>query len=1033
MNEDDKKRVLPISGLLLVLATLGFFHFAEIPFVGPRPQVSEIHDPTEMTKARLWQDPFRAVMDYHAKAGERRLSSRSAGLPLKYGSRFCVLDPSEKLKKARSSLREQIENRASEGRVTVLGVMVFGAPYAEETEDRVRRRYAVLTGLGKDYVPDDPEHIGFIPIDCETDEISMSNIMPFEWFSHRRENGKSARDSMLVLWINDDAFKGKPLSKLSLLVDRLGLKEGEKFKAKIDFKIIGPAGSTRLQEMLAELKTFGDSLAGLEIYSASATMDDDLLLKVIEEKDGNQRSVECQPEKRIVAKFKEQGIVFSRTIASDRALAEKLFEELKIRRVALGEKNDYIMLVGEWDTLYARSLLQIYQNVFREKGGGEDRLVRFHYMRGIDGSLPGKKEEKNSDKSESGGLDSKNVKQLEWPIGETQYDYLRRLADEACEFERQNLRPKGGSIKAIGVLGSDFYDKYLVLQALGQKFPDVLFFTTDLDARLLHPENIEWTRNLIVASSYGLKLQEEKSKEGGEHQESRQIPLSFRSNYQTSVFAATVQALAHCPVNQKNIAMQPRIFEIGHHSAVELLTEPTKSRIPGDLKATLRCGAIIAGIALSIFFLLYFSSHRFKNALKKVLCDHIFLTLTVAAVVLFYAGWLFYLCHSPGEEPFSLNEGISIWPTEILRMFAAFLSFFFLFYSSARLRENSQNIAKDFGLSSALGEEDADEASPGEDKTGKNGFRKTFRPMVKKFLDIVNDNWDIKKMPGSTTIAELWSEYLRRDSLRYRIVRLAPIIFFYLCLCFLILAFKMPETPVRGLKSWKVDKVTLVFSVVFFIILNFYVFDVTRTFRRFVTLAEKLPKWPRYSVKTFCSKNDFAGKVPTCPRSLQETMLLKRETQGDRALQEWMLILLIAIRTEVLGKLIFYPFIIWLIMFTSRIKYFDNWHMPLGLAIVISLGALYAWSSAFVLRRSAENARATTIQRLTEGLAHTTMEKAEGQGSVKLTEFVLSEVKSIRQGAFARFSQHPVLQALLIPFGGIGGVYLIDFLVKLNI
>lgn len=997
MNEDNKKGVLPLSGLLLILAAFGFLQFAELPFVGPRPHVSEVHDPTEKVKARLWQDPFRAVMDYYAKAGPEQ---KNAG-------QFSSADVSEVLRVFETSLREQIERKSQDGRVSVLGVMVFGAPYAEETEDRVRRRYAVLSGLGRDYVPDDPEHIDFIGIKKDTNEICMSKIMPFEWFSLK--NDQKAKDSVLVLWINDDEFRNHPLCKLEELVDRLGLKTGQKFKDKIGFKIIGPAGSTRLQEMLKDLETFKVRLKGLEIYSASATMDDDLLLKSIDEKGGSNRSRDRNPGEIVVSKFQEQGINFSRTIASDRALAEKLFKELDLRRVALAEKNNYIMLVGEWDTLYARSLLQIYQNVFTQKGISEDKLIRFQYMRGIDGSLPGKKEEKKSDQSESGELYGKSLKQLERPIGETQYDYLRRLAGEAYEFQH-NLRAKGGgSIKAIGVLGSDFYDKYLVLQALGQKFPDVLFFTTDLDARLLHPDNIEWTRNLVVASSYGLKLQDEKSKE------SRQIPLSFRSNYQTAVFSATVQALAsekpNFPEKLQYSAMQPRIFEIGRHSAVELSTKTTESRDTTDLGATLRYGAIIFGIVLSIFFLLYFSSRTVKITLKKVVTDHICLSLTVVGVLLIYTGWLLYLSHSPGEEPFSLNEGISIWPTEILRLFAAFLSFYFLLYSSARLKENSRNIAEDFGLTSAVGEKKADEASLCEDNAGGKGARKTIMHVVGTLPDSMDYNWDVKKRPNPT-IADLWNEYLRQDSLRYRIIRLAPIIFFYGCLCFLVFAIKMPETPVRGHMSWGLDKITLIFSVVFFIILNFYVFDVTRTFRRFVNLAGKLPEWPRDSVETFCAKN---------------------EIRGDGALKEWMLILLIANRSEVLGKLIFYPFIIWLIMFASRIYYFDNWHMPLGLGIVITLGALYAWSSAFVLRRSAESARVAMIQRLTKRLAGTLMEKDEGQSLAKQIEFALNEAKSIRQGAFARFTQHPVLQALLIPFGGVGGLYLFEFLVKLNI
>ena len=52
--------------------------------------------------------------------------------------------------------------------------------------------------------------------------------------------------------------------------------------------------------------------------------------------------------------------------------------------------------------------------------------------------------------------------------------------------------------------------------------------------------------------------------------------------------------------------------------------------------------------------------------------------------------------------------------------------------------------------------------------------------------------------------------------------------------------------------------------------------------------------------------------------------------------------------------------------------------------------------------------------------------------TINYIEFVLDAVRSIRQGAFAPFTQHPVVRSLLVPFGGVGGIYLVDFLAKMN-
>ena len=73
-------------------------------------------------------------------------------------------------------------------------------------------------------------------------------------------------------------------------------------------------------------------------------------------------------------------------------------------------------------------------------------------------------------------------------IGPSQLDYLRRLTDTIG-----SRRDSGTPIRAIGVISSDIYDKLLVLQALRNALPGVIYFTFDLDARMLEPVNLRWT------------------------------------------------------------------------------------------------------------------------------------------------------------------------------------------------------------------------------------------------------------------------------------------------------------------------------------------------------------------------------------------------------------------------------------------------------------------------------------------------------------------------------------------------------------
>ena len=117
------------------------------------------------------------------------------------------------------------------------------------------------------------------------------------------------------------------------------------------------------------------------------------------------------------------------------------------------------------------------------------------------------------------------------PEGRGQLDYVLRLAAALKEEEAKN----GEEFRAIGVLGSDVYDKLLILQALRPTFPRAIFFTTDLNARLAYPAQWLSTRNLIIASHFGLELQS-----------ALQTPIPpFRDSYQTSLFYSALWALEH--------------------------------------------------------------------------------------------------------------------------------------------------------------------------------------------------------------------------------------------------------------------------------------------------------------------------------------------------------------------------------------------------------------------------------------------------------------------------------------------------------
>ena len=102
------------------------------------------------------------------------------------------------------------------------------------------------------------------------------------------------------------------------------------------------------------------------------------------------------------------GLQFVRTIAPDDWVLDKLIQELARRRIAAVPQVDpdghwiskpaHIVILSEWDTLYGRSLGTTFaakasaekaNDISEHSEAGRARIDVYHYLRGIDGRLPG--------------------------------------------------------------------------------------------------------------------------------------------------------------------------------------------------------------------------------------------------------------------------------------------------------------------------------------------------------------------------------------------------------------------------------------------------------------------------------------------------------------------------------------------------------------------------------------------------------------------------------------------------------------------
>jgi hypothetical protein len=171
----------------------------------------------------------------------------------------------------------------------LLAVMLDSGPYSEQAESRLRARQAVLEGLTESgFVPRDGEHIGFVtsawplpdqPAPGDTDAKERPLLVPWEECEatdHPQRVFPRNTRRVVILWLPAVSFNREPLHCLAALIARLAPK-----RDKIDVKLIGPANSTGLQNMIREAyenPPTWDLVHGVSIISPRATASESTLL-----------------------------------------------------------------------------------------------------------------------------------------------------------------------------------------------------------------------------------------------------------------------------------------------------------------------------------------------------------------------------------------------------------------------------------------------------------------------------------------------------------------------------------------------------------------------------------------------------------------------------------------------------------------------------------------------------------------------------------------------------------------------------------
>ena len=497
-----------------------------------------------------------------------------------------------------------------------------------------------------------------------------------------------------------------------------------------------------------------------------------------------------------------------------------------------------------------------------------------------------------------------------------------------------------------------------------------------------------------------------------------------------------------------------RLYEIGRKGAFDL-TRPSTSTNPKtlqpanfDMKRWWDWGRGIltlvivllamAAIAWSVCVILGHSNRdksldRADSSFTRVLGSSwsMFVILGLCSVVVV---WTIGCYNAREGEPYSWNDGISVWPTETLRLLAASLSVFYIWKINKALWLSEQQVESHFALPKY---HESQEKLPTEKSWWRRvlvrtkalwqGVRKIKLPLKKSWwrsvlAPVTVRHWKCDKN-NTIDAAQLWKCYCDSGALRTRWLRIGPLIVCFVvmssCLLFLLGA---PAVPARGDWSRNWDSVFLALAILGSVSLTFYVADVTLLCRRVIHyLMKDVTTWPATALTNLRgqwtrkdAKAAAEGKVP--PNDL---------------LREYLDIDFIARGTDFVGRLIYYPFIVISLLIISRSGVFDHWTWPVALLIIVGFNAGYAAFSVVYLRRTAESARQRSLKRLQDMLmAYTAIGEGEGKEAKTIREATLL-IQNEDRGAFAAVSQQPLAAALLLPSGSAGIWALLQFFPRL--
>jgi hypothetical protein len=204
--------------------------------------------------------------------------------------------------------------------------------------------------------------------------------------------------------------------------------------------------------------------------------------------------------------------------------------------------------------------------------------------------------------------------------------------------------------------------------------------------------------------------------------------------------------------------------------------------------------------------------------------------------------------------------------------------------------------------------------------------------------------------------------------------------------------------PCRGGLSCRIDWIMTVTSTALVVFLNLAVFDAVMASRRWIG-------WVTVST------GGWSQQVQE--QYLVEYGLSENQKAEFEKLKYLAAVDLIGQRTEIVNRLIRYPFIALLILIAGRNDYFDIWNYPILLLLSWALNVLLALLAAYLLYQAASTAKAAMLNGLSRQMVKALETGKDHDVRMKQVQFIIDEVEANEKGAFVPLYQQPVIESSL--------------------